>query len=129
MEKKKGYLVEALARKARAYSDIATADAAASFDSTLKSLKKWADIDSDKKFAVLTIEQEKRAGRPGSALKLLDTLIKNKGEDTKGGVCPLSHSDLLKKRAQIFEELGYKSMVEHDKTWRVISNPKAFALF
>jgi hypothetical protein len=129
MEKKRGYLVEALARKARAYSDMDTPEAAVSFDSTLKSLKKWADIDSDKKFAVLTIEQEKRAGRPGCALKLLDTLIKNKGEDTKGGICPLSHADLLKKRAQMFQELGYESMLEHDKTWRVIANPKAFALF
>lgn len=96
---------------------------------TLKELQKWIDIDADKKYAVLILEREKRAERFGAALKLLNTLIQNNGEDTKGGICPMSKADLLAKRAQILEELGYGELVEHDKKWRVISAPKDYALF
>jgi len=129
MEKKKDILVEALARKARACGDMEVSAESTDFDSTLKELKKWTDIDKDKKYAVLVVEREKRAERPGAALKLLNGLIKNNGEDTKGGICPLSKADLLAKRAQILEDLGYVELVEHDKKWRVISAPKDYALF
>lgn len=129
MEKKKGILVEALARKARAYGDIISTGDTSGFESTLKQLKKWIDIDTDYKYAVLVIEREKRADRLGAALKLLNALIKNNGEDTKGGICPLSKATLLSKRAQILEDLGYTELVEHDKKWRVISAPKDYALF
>lgn len=130
MEKKKDILVEALARKARACGDIqSTGDASADFESTLKELKKWIDIDKDNKYAVLVIEREKRAERLGTALKLLNTLIKNNGEDTKGGIGPMTKATLLEKRAQILEELEYVELVEHDKKWKVISAPKDYALF
>lgn len=86
IQKRKDILVEALARKARAYCDLApTEDSAADFEATLKELKEWIDIDSDKKYAVLVLEREKRAKRFGSVLKLLNALIKNNGDDTKGG--------------------------------------------
>ena len=129
MEKKKEILIEALARKARAYGEKTASGDSSDFDSTLKALATWIDIDKDKKFAVLIIEREKRAGRQGAALKLLNTLLKNKGEDTKGGICPMSKADLLEKRAQILNDLGYVELVEHDKKWRQISAPKDFALF
>jgi hypothetical protein len=128
MEKKKEILIEALARKARAYSDIASSDST-DFDSTLKELQKWIDIDKDKKYAVLTIERDMQAERFGAVLKLLNALINNKGEDTKGGICPMSKADLLAKRARVLEALGYSELVEHDKKWRVISAPKNYALF
>jgi hypothetical protein len=38
-------------------------------------------------------------------------------------------ANLLMKRAQILEDLGYTELVEHDKKWRVISAPKDYALF
>lgn len=129
MGKKKDILIEALARKARACGDIESSSDPSDFDSTLKELKKWVDIDKDKKYAVLVIEREKRAERLGAALKLLNDLIKNNGEDTKGGICPMSKADLFAKRAQILEDLGYTELVVHDKKWRVISAPKAYALF
>ena len=116
--------------KARACGDIqSTGDASADFESTLKELKKWIDIDKDNKYAVLVIEREKRAERLGTALKLLNTLIKNNGEDTKGGIGPMTKATLLEKRAQILEELEYVELVEHDKKWKVISAPKDYALF
>lgn len=129
MEKKKDILVEALARKARAFGDIESPADSTDFETTLKELKKWIDIDEDKKFAVLVLQRERRAKRLGAALKLLNSLIKNNGEDTKGGICPMTKANLLMKRAQILEDLGYTELVEHDKKWRVISAPKDYALF
>lgn len=129
MEKKKEILVEALARKARAFGDIESPADAEDFETTLKELKKWIDIDKDNTYAVLVLERERRAERLGAALKLLNGLIKNNGEDTKGGICPMSKADLLMKRAQILEDLGYTELVEHDKKWRVISAPRDYALF
>lgn len=129
MEKKKEILVEALARKARAYGDIVPSENASDFDDTLKELKKWIDIDADKKYAVLVLEREKRAERFGAALKLLNALLKNNGDDTKGGICVMSKADLLAKRAQILDGLGYAELVEHDRKWRIISSPKDYALF
>lgn len=129
MEKKKDILVEALARKARAFGDIESSADSTDFETTLKELKKWIDIDKDNKYAILVLERERRAERLGAALKLLNGLINNSGEDTKGGICPLSKANLLTKRAQILEELGYTELVDHDKKWRVISAPKDYALF
>jgi DNA-binding SARP family transcriptional activator len=126
MEKKKDILVEAYARKARACADMGDFSG---FDACLKELKKWIDIDQDKKFSVLTIEREKRAGRHGSALKYLTSLLKTKGEDTKGGIRPFSEADLLAERAKIFKHLEYTELVEHDKKRRLISAPKDFSLF
>jgi hypothetical protein len=129
MEKKKDILVEALARKARAFGDIESPADSTDFETTLKELKKWIDIDEDNKFAVLVLQRERRAKRLGVVLKLLNSLIKNNGEDTKGGICPMPKANLLMKRAQILEDLGYTELVEHDKKWRVISAPKDYALF
>jgi hypothetical protein len=129
MEKKKDILVEALARKARAFGDIESPADSTDFETTLKELKKWIDIDEDNKFAILVLQRERRAKRLGAALKLLNSLIKNNGEDTKGGICPMTKANLLMKRAQILEDLGYTELVEHDKKWRVISAPKDYALF
>ena len=126
MEKKKEILIEALARRARSFVDLGES---AGFDSTLRDLQKWIDLDNDKKYAILTIERDMKAERFGSALKLLNALIKNNGEDTKGGICPMSKADLLAKRAQVLEALGYRELVEHDKKWRLISAPKDYALF
>jgi len=128
MEEKKTFLVEALARKARAISSM-DEEPSGSFDATLKDLQKWADIASEKKFAVLALEKEKRAKRMGSVLKSLNDLLKNKGEDTKGGICPLTKSDILQRRAEVFEQLGLSHLATIDQKWRSISAPKEYALF
>lgn len=126
MEKKRDILVEAHARMARALADLGDS---AGFESTLKELQKWVDIDKDKKFSFLTIEREKRAGRHGSALKLINSLLKNKGDDTKGGVRPMTEADLLAAKAEIFDHLGYTELAEQNKKSRLISSPQDFLPF
>jgi len=125
MEEKKAFLVESLARKARA-----AADKKEGFSDALMHLKKWVDIDnSNLKYSILVLERDAQAGRSGSVLKLLNTLIKTNGEDTKGGICPLSKSELLERRAALFEKLGYSHLLTNDKKWRAIASPKSYALF
>jgi hypothetical protein len=124
MEEKKSHLIEALARKARA-----AADKNNGFDDALKHLKKWADIDSDLKYSILALERDGRAERWGSVLKLLNDLIKKNGEDTKGGICPLTKKELLERRAATFDMLGYSHLKESDIKWRAIASPKSYALF
>lgn len=126
MEEKKAFLVEALARKARAISEMENSN---DFASVLNQLKSWEDIESNHKYAVLFLGREKRAGRYGSMLKLINTLLKNNGEGTKGGICPMTKSELYAKRAEVLEELGYTVLVEYDKKMKCISAPKDFALF
>jgi len=136
-DEKKNILIEALARKARAFADLEKSgshssdekNATSSFDDTIKDIKRWVDIDSNLKYAVLVLERERRAERPGAVLKLLEKLLKNNGDDTKGGICPLTKSALLERRAAVFKELGYTHLVEHDNLWKLLSSPKDFALF
>jgi tripeptidyl-peptidase-2 len=128
MKEKKTFLIDALARMALAYADTRSDEAAVKFDETLKRLKAWIDIDSSDKYAALVIERETRAGRFGSVLKVLNKLISKESKD-KDSIKTLSKSELYEKRAAIFEQLGFKVLVEYDMKARVIACPKAYALF
>lgn len=136
MDEKKDALIEALARKARAVADLEkenddkeVEDIGTSFEQILVELKKWVDVDCNSKYAVLSLEKERRMGRLGLVLKLITKLLEKDGEDTKGGICPLSKSDLLDRRAEVLKTLGYAHLSEYDKSWRVLSSPKDFAPF
>jgi tripeptidyl-peptidase-2 len=130
MEKKKGYLVESLVRKAHAVSEMQTSDAAPQFEVVLSTLKAWVDIDaSNGKYATLAIERDYRAGRHGAALKRINKLLSKPSKDSNGGSKTLSKSDLLEKRSQIFEKLGYDALVQRDKSCRLIAAPKGYPIF
>ena len=136
MDEKKESLIETLARKARAVADLEKENGDkevegldATFQQSLVELKKWVDVESNNNYAVLTLEKERRNNCPGLVLKLLTKLLEKDGEDTKGGICPLSKAELLNRRAEIFETLGYSHLVQNDKMWRLLSSPKDFALF
>eukprot|EP00554_Chaetoceros_debilis_P010467 CAMPEP_0194110042 /NCGR_PEP_ID=MMETSP0150-20130528/9376_1 /TAXON_ID=122233 /ORGANISM="Chaetoceros debilis, Strain MM31A-1" /LENGTH=1321 /DNA_ID=CAMNT_0038799113 /DNA_START=77 /DNA_END=4042 /DNA_ORIENTATION=- len=126
-EEKKSFLIEALARKARAVADDDTKDQS-TFDTIFKHLQKWTDTDA-KKFAVLSLEKQKNAKRYGSMLKLLTTLLENDGKDTKDGICPMTKKDLLEKRKEVLETLNYTHLQQRDAKWGVIASIKNFALF
>jgi tripeptidyl-peptidase-2 len=125
MTEKKATLCEAWARKARALID--QADKGDDFDAALKELKKWINIDKEDKFVILVLEREKKAKRYGALLKFLNSLVDK--DCSKGGICSLSKSDIMSRRAEVLDALGYSALFEYDKAWRVISNPKAYKLF
>ena len=136
MDEKKEALIEALARKARAVSDLErdnndkeVEDLGTTFEQSLVDLKKWVDVESSNKYAVLTLEKERRLGRSGLVLKLITKLLEKDGEDTKGGICPLSKAELLNRRAEILETMGYSHLAQNDKMWRLISSPTDFSPF
>jgi len=126
MDQLKDALIEALARKARALADLDKPE----FDDTMQQLAKWVDnMETNNKFAVLNLAKLGRQRRLGSVLKLLTTLLEKDGEETKGGICPLTRADLLKRRATVLEELGYHHLVEYDRVWSLIASPKSYTLF
>ena len=129
MEKKKGNLVEAMARKAMAYSELQTSEAPSKFDETLQCLKAWVDIDANGKYAVLSIERDCRAGRYGSALKRINKLLGKGAKEGNGTIKVLTKSDLLDRRIKIFEILGYDALVDREKSMRLVAAPTNYLPF
>jgi len=135
MDETKKNLMEALARKWMAMVDGLKVDntnagiTKEGIDETMKNIKKWVNIDSDLKYAGMVLEREKGDNHLGEILKLLNKLIKSKGEETKDSFCPLSLSDLLKRREDVLKELNCDHLIENDKKWRLIFDPKDYGLF
>lgn len=128
MEKRKGYLVDAIVRKALAHADSREENAPARFDSALNDLKQWVDIDSNGKYALLALERDTRAGHFGLALKRIMKLLSKNGKDT-GGVKPLNKSDLLERRATILQQVGYTSLHKRDKAFKFVASPADYKVF
>ena len=129
MEKKKSFLVEALARKALAVLETTAVDAAKTFESTLEVLKSWVDIDSNGKYARLALERDIRAMNFGLALKRINKLLLKNGKDTSGGMKALSKSDLLAIRAAVFQQTGYTALYKRDKALKFVDSPADYKLF
>ena len=63
-------------------------------------------------------------------LKLLNTLLEKKGEDTKDGIYPMTKDDITKKRAEVLRTLGYKQLPQRDASRsHIAAATKDFALF
>jgi len=95
-------------------------------------LSKWDSIDSTEgriKYAVLLLEREKRAARPGSMLKLLNALLKNKGDVPKAGIYPLTRDELVEARIKVLTGLGYTHLLEREVKWKLLVAPNDFTLF
>jgi len=131
MEEMKTFLTEALARKTRAVGDASPEkDDAGEFETALKHLNKWETVDaSNKKLAALVLLKYGKEKRLGSQLKLLNELLKNNGDDTKGGICPLTKIDLLAKRTEVLKNLNYSHLVERNEKWKALSLPDDYTLF
>ena len=135
MDEKKDALIEALGRKARAIADLERANdmntdgLETTFEKSLIELQKWVKIESNMKYAVLSLENDLRKKRYGAVYKLLKKLMEKDGEDTKSGICHLDKTELLKRRSKLFEILSCDHIVTYDNAWKLISKPKNFALF
>ncbi len=134
MEKQKGFLVDALHRKARALFDIAgqpdagehgpsarasgAKDAADRFEAAFAELEKWTTTTTGE-YLTLHIDREVRQGRPGSALKLLSSKLADSKHDQK----------LYEKRVQLLEKLGWPHWRQYEENWQLLRFPAAYPPF
>jgi tripeptidyl-peptidase-2 len=129
MKERKSFFVEALARSAMTYTQLTTADdAAAKFDAAFKRLQAWVDLDSDKQYTALYLEREKRAGRYGTVVKVLNKLL-GKEVKEKDFMYPVTKAQLLEERTAALTKLGYTTLVDRDQKTRGVACPKSYALF
>jgi len=88
------------------------------FEETYVELSKWVD-PKDSKYILVYLRRERRHSRPATALKALNEHIKNS---------PLKKL-LYKKRADIFDELGWEQWREYERKWMLLRFPSAYPPF
>lgn len=91
-----------------------------SFEKNYKELEKWVDMKSSK-YSMLSLIRERRRGRLGTALKVLNDLIQEDGEPPKKKLYDLKLS--------LLEESGWSHLVSYEKQWMLVRFPPNLALF
>ena len=88
------------------------------FEENFAKLRLWGDT-TDRKYVLLHIRRERRKGRYGKALKLLNRFI------------PTSAPNYwyIKKRRDVYESLGWKHLAEYESRSLMISFPKDYEPF
>ena len=126
----KAVLVDALYRKGRAlaYMELPQviaahpiADTAAhdkAFEANFKELGRWVDT-TEKTYVLLHIRRERRRGRPAVALKWLTKYYP--------GTPP--NFWYVKKRRDLYDELGWSHCHEYQKRWLLVQFPKTYESF
>ena len=89
------------------------------------------DIESEAKFAVLNLEQKIRTKHYGLALQQVNQLLSKVGvkNSEKDWIKPTSRSELLQKRVEILEKLGYTQLVEMGRLSLALDTPTKYAPF
>ncbi|KAJ0970189.1 hypothetical protein J5N97_023066 [Dioscorea zingiberensis] len=140
MESTRDYLAEALYRKGLALADIesskvdqpakeaSSADnekqgdgtiAAPSeqpdlFEENFKEIKKWVDVKSSK-YGMLVVVRERRCGKLGTALKVLNDLIQDELEQGKKKLYDL--------KIELLDEIGWSHLSSYEKQWMHVRFP------
>jgi tripeptidyl-peptidase-2 len=128
LKEKKTFLLEALARSAKAHLDINTEVSHKVFDELIKRMKTWVDIEAEKFYMSIYFEREKRAGRYGSIVKTINKIL-SKDFKEKDFLYPLTKQSLMEERAVALEKLGYTPLLERDEKLRIVECPSKFAPF
>ncbi|RCV07666.1 hypothetical protein SETIT_1G263600v2 [Setaria italica] len=89
------------------------------FEENYKELIKWVDAKSAK-YGTLTVLRERRCGRPGTALKVLNDLIQNESEPKK---------KLYDLKIQLIEEMGWSHVSTYEKQWMQVRFPPTLPPF
>ncbi|KAL6545206.1 tripeptidyl-peptidase II Tpp2 [Orobanche hederae] len=101
----------------------AAADSSArpdSFEENFKELKKWVDVKSSR-YGTLFVIYERRKGRLGNALKVLNDMIQEDGQPPKKKFYDLKLS--------LLEEIGWSHLVSYEKQWMNVRFPASLPLF
>ncbi|XP_078427505.1 tripeptidyl peptidase ii [Wolffia australiana] len=138
MEETRDQLAEALYRKGLALDKIDSAERTPAdsseateekesdsppkdlFEENFKELKKWVDINTSK-YGILSVIRERRRGRLGTALKILNSVIEDQGEPAKRKLYDL--------KIELLAEIGWNHVVEYEKQWLHVRFPQSLPLF
>ncbi|XP_050154207.1 tripeptidyl-peptidase 2-like [Malus sylvestris] len=90
------------------------------FEKNFKELQKWVEVKSSK-YGTLSVLREKRAGRHGTALKVLNDVIQDDGEPPKKKFYDLKIS--------LLDEIGWQHLATHERQWMHVRFPPSLPLF
>ncbi|KAH7538028.1 hypothetical protein FEM48_Zijuj03G0155900 [Ziziphus jujuba var. spinosa] len=90
------------------------------FEENFKELKKWVNIKSSK-YGTLLVIRERRSGRLGTALKVVNDLIQDDGEPPK--------KKLYELKLSLLEEIGWSHLVTYERQWMHVCFPANLPLF
>jgi len=121
VDREKGILIDCLGRKCLAL----VGDEG--FDGAVKELKKWVKVEGADKYAVVEIEECKKAKHGGLVLEIIKRL--GDGSGSKGGLKVYDKKELLEIREKIYEELKWDWLGEYSKCWKVLEAPADFQEF
>ncbi|GER51008.1 tripeptidyl-peptidase [Striga asiatica] len=90
------------------------------FEQNFKELKKWVHVKSSR-FGTLFVIHERRKGRLGIALKVLNDMIQEDGHPPKKKFYDLKLS--------LLEQIGWSHLVSYEKQWMHVRFPASLPLF
>uniref|UniRef100_A0A5B6YUZ2 Tripeptidyl-peptidase 2 n=1 Tax=Davidia involucrata TaxID=16924 RepID=A0A5B6YUZ2_DAVIN len=90
------------------------------FEESFKELNKWVDVKSSK-YGTLSVIRERRRGRLGTALKVLNDMIQDDGEPPK--------KKLYELKVSLLDQIGWGHLVSYEKQWMHVRFPASLPLF
>ncbi|KAF8379520.1 hypothetical protein HHK36_028958 [Tetracentron sinense] len=90
------------------------------FEENFKELKKWVDVKSSK-YGMLLVIRERRCGRLGTALKVLNDMIQDDGDPPK--------KKLYDQKLSLLDEIGWGHVASYERQWMHVHFPKSLPLF
>lgn len=95
-------------------------DAKDQFEEAYCELCKWVDISSTK-YSFLMVLREKRCGRLGTAIKVLNELIQDDAKPPKKSLCDL--------QVKLLQQIGWLHWAEYVRKWMLVRFPHGLPLF
>ncbi|XVF50835.1 hypothetical protein PTKIN_Ptkin04bG0135800 [Pterospermum kingtungense] len=89
------------------------------FEQNFKELMKWVDLKSSK-YGTLSVLRERRCGRLGTALKVLNDMIED-GEPPK--------KKLYELKVSLLDEIGWRHLSTYESQWMHVRFPPSLPLF
>ncbi|WRX16951.1 Peptidase S8/S53 domain - like 10 [Theobroma cacao] len=90
------------------------------FEENFKELNKWVDLKSSK-YGTLSVLRERRSGRLGTALKVLNDMIQDDGEPPKKKFYEL--------KLTLLDDIGWSHLSTYEGQWMHVRFPTSLPLF
>ncbi|KAJ4838420.1 tripeptidyl-peptidase II Tpp2 [Turnera subulata] len=90
------------------------------FEENFKELRKWVDLKSSK-YGTLLVLRERRHGRLGTALKVLNDIIQDNGDPPK--------KKLYELKLSLLDEIGWNHVAKYERQWMHVRFPPSLPLF